>query len=201
MSLPIVIYHANCTDGFGAAWAAWKKLGPDAHYIAASYGKDSFIKFLEQMPGGAVNGHDVYVLDFSFPKPDMDFLFSNARRVVWLDHHKTAFESWGLNVDKDPNCRLRLQNGDIWLDNNQSGALLAWRFFHPEYRGDIDVPSLIWNIDDWDRWQFNHLHTREVHHALQSRDGALPTQLLSSVVPFMQFTPPPTRKGKNEAED
>lgn len=27
---PIVIYHANCTDGFGAAFAAWLKLGNEA---------------------------------------------------------------------------------------------------------------------------------------------------------------------------
>lgn len=24
---PLVIYHANCADGFGAAFAAWLKLG------------------------------------------------------------------------------------------------------------------------------------------------------------------------------
>ena len=24
---PLVVYHANCADGFGAAFAAWLKLG------------------------------------------------------------------------------------------------------------------------------------------------------------------------------
>ena len=27
MTKPLVIYHANCADGFGAAFAAWLKLG------------------------------------------------------------------------------------------------------------------------------------------------------------------------------
>ena len=31
-----VLYHANCADGFGAAWAAWQKLGDDADYTLRS---------------------------------------------------------------------------------------------------------------------------------------------------------------------
>ena len=27
---PLVIYHKNCADGFGAAFAAWLKLGDEA---------------------------------------------------------------------------------------------------------------------------------------------------------------------------
>lgn len=30
---PLVIYYANCADGFGAAFAAWTKLGDDAEYV------------------------------------------------------------------------------------------------------------------------------------------------------------------------
>ena len=30
---PLVIYHANCADGFGAAFAAWRKLGDEAEYV------------------------------------------------------------------------------------------------------------------------------------------------------------------------
>ena len=28
----LVIYHASCADGFGAAFAAWLKLGDDAEH-------------------------------------------------------------------------------------------------------------------------------------------------------------------------
>ena len=34
---PLVIYHANCTDGFGAAFAAWLKLGDEAEYLPMEY--------------------------------------------------------------------------------------------------------------------------------------------------------------------
>lgn len=30
---PLVIYHAACADGFGAAFAAWLKLGDEAEYL------------------------------------------------------------------------------------------------------------------------------------------------------------------------
>ena len=34
--------------------------------------------------------HIVYILDFSFPKELMDYIFANAKRVVWLDHHASS---------------------------------------------------------------------------------------------------------------
>ncbi len=34
----VVIYHKHCPDGFGAAYAAWKKFGDAAEYLPASYG-------------------------------------------------------------------------------------------------------------------------------------------------------------------
>lgn len=81
---PLVIYHANCADGFAAAFAAWLKLGDDAEYVPMQYGKDDVFKI---PPWTA---RDVYILDFSLPRDYMDKIFSEAKRVVWLDHHKTA---------------------------------------------------------------------------------------------------------------
>ena len=83
---PLVIYHATCADGFGAAFAAWLKLGDDAEYVPCQYGQDFFVEsFLLQF-----NDREVYVLDFSFPHNVMDVLFQNAKRVVWLDHHASS---------------------------------------------------------------------------------------------------------------
>ena len=33
----VVLYHADCADGFGAAWALWKKY-PDAQYLPVEHG-------------------------------------------------------------------------------------------------------------------------------------------------------------------
>ena len=81
---PLVIYHANCADGFAAAFAAWLKLGDDAEYVPMQYGKDDVFKI---PPWTA---RDVYILDFSLPRDYMDKIFSEAKRVVWLDHHASS---------------------------------------------------------------------------------------------------------------
>ena len=36
----LVLYHANCPDGFGAALAAWKHFGNEAEYVPVQYGKE-----------------------------------------------------------------------------------------------------------------------------------------------------------------
>ena len=82
---PLVIYHANCTDGFGAAFAAWKKLGDEAEYVPAQYSEAS-----PDMWGAKCQDRDVYILDFSFSKLVMQHIFKVASRVVWLDHHHSS---------------------------------------------------------------------------------------------------------------
>lgn len=168
---PLVIYHANCADGFGAAFAAWLKLGDDAEYVPAQYGEDSYIKMLGAATNGVVN-REVYVLDFSFPKLDMEALFSTAKRVVWLDHHKTAFEMWCKGFGGYTKGMAYIDNDDdtygkghvIRLDDNKSGAYLAWEYFHP----GTEVPMLIRHIDDYDRWQFKLDGTKAFNKALWS---------------------------------
>lgn len=154
---PLVIYHANCTDGFGAAFAAWCKLGNDAEYVPMKYGD----------PLPPVDGRDVYVLDFSFPRQETDLLLTDTHRFTWLDHHKTAFEMYCMeereffqhDVTDEHDNPVR----HILLDNNKSGALLAWEYFHPEK----DVPLLTRLIDDRDRWQFAFADSKALHAGLQ----------------------------------
>ena len=157
---PLVLYHANCADGFGAAFAAWLKLGDDAEYVACSYGKQADT-FLETYLG-RLTERDIYILDFSFSKPIMKYLISENKQVIWLDHHKSAFEMW---CDEE---RTYTKHEDkyhtIILDNNKSGAYLAWEFFHP----GTEVPMFIKHIDDYDRWQFKIEGTKAFNKALWS---------------------------------
>ncbi len=158
---PLVIYHDNCADGFGAAFAAWLKLGDEAEYLPMQYGAqpDETVE---------IKDRDMYILDFSFPRQVMERLFGLAKKTVWLDHHKTAFEMWcgdeaehfmavGLETEED-------EQGLIVLNNYKSGALLAWEYFHP----DKEIPMLIRHIDDHDRWQFKLEGTKEFNKALWS---------------------------------
>ena len=152
---PLVIYHANCTDGFGAAFAAWLKLGDEAEYLPMEYGAaynfDLSGVVIDHV-GYEINEREVFILDFSFPREVTDDIFAHAKRVVWLDHHASVFKDWGVPLD-DVADELTLglvQPNDhtVVLDNNKSGAYLAWEYFHP----GTEVPMLIRHIDDRDRW-------------------------------------------------
>lgn len=166
---PLVVYHANCTDGFGAAFAAWLKLGDEAEYLPMEYGRISTPADFDMKVSLAAKGNDVYILDFSFPREVMDALFKHAKRVVWLDHHKTAFEMWtglyvkdGIHIEHDYD--LDSMRPWVTLDDTKSGAMLAWEYFHP----GTEVPMLIQHIDDRDRWQFKLDGSKELHAALRS---------------------------------
>lgn len=146
---PLVIYHANCSDGLGAAFAAWLKLGDEAEYVPMNYlssslsPSEAWEKMSQAIPSKMNCDRDVYILGFSLPKPVMDKLMEVSKKVVWLDHHKSAFEMWcpysyerGLRYTPISN-----ETGPhyIILDDNKSGAMLAWEYFHP----GTEVPMLI----------------------------------------------------------
>lgn len=104
---PLVIYHASCTDGFGAAFAAWLKLGDEAEYLPMHYGKSLNVPIV---------GREVYVLDFSFPRADMDRLLELASKVVWLDHHASVMREWGEGT-WPAGVELKTSNGkSVWVD-------------------------------------------------------------------------------------
>lgn len=146
----LVIYHAHCTDGFGAAYAAWKFFGDGAAYIPAKYG--------DPLPD--VTGAHVYILDFSYPPEQMLEIADKAAFLCLLDHHKKAIETIGPITDeiyaKLPCC--------INLDTAHSGAIMAWDYFHP----NEPTPILLLHIEDRDLWKFAMQGTKEVVAALYS---------------------------------
>ena len=160
---PLVIYHAHCTDGFGAAYAAWKKFGDSADYVPMNYGEPEHGDVdLLQAKIGTPDNRQVYVLDFSFPIDITKWLIKNSAFFVWLDHHKTAFEMWA--GDERELYLDETEYTNIILDNSKSGAMLAWEYFHPSN----ELPIIIRHIDDRDRWKFNLRGSKEIHASLQT---------------------------------
>lgn len=151
---PLVIYHANCTDGYGAAYAAWVKFGTDAEYVPMHYNKELTV---------SVEGRDVYIVDFSFPKAFLWGMAEKADSVVMLDHHKTAFEDLGWESHPMVEYKDDEKGLHIVLNKNKSGAMLAWDYFVPH----IPAPRVIRRIDDRDRWQFEYEDSKAIHAALQ----------------------------------
>lgn len=158
-----VFYHDKCTDGFGAAFSAWLALGESAEYIPVNYGEIATVDdVFNKMTTSPKDHSRLYILDFSFPKDVLMGLYGKVGKVVWLDHHKTAFDD--MKVDIELVMEVDAEDRYLLLDNSKSGALLTWEYFH----GNEYVPKLIRNIDDRDRWQFKYDGSKEVHAALAS---------------------------------
>ncbi|MGE0525863.1 MAG: phosphoesterase [Bdellovibrionales bacterium] len=140
-----VLYHSKCYDGFGAAYAAWKKFGNSAKYIAVSYGYP-----VPEMPGAT----EVFIVDFSYPRDVIEEIAARVPLTV-LDHHKTAKEAL------EPLIRPDGYNPRVVFDMERSGAKITWEYLHR-----TPCPPLIEHISDRDLWQFKLDGTAKIHKAL-----------------------------------
>lgn len=136
----IIIFHADCRDGFGAAYAAWKKFGESAMYIPRK---------TQLPPPEGLADKNIYILDYSYSKDTLARLAERNRSVIVIDHHQSAKEA----VTAFP------QNV---FDQVHSGATLAWRYFHPE----TPVPKLLVYIEEHDLWKDTLPHSRDIAAAL-----------------------------------
>ena len=150
MSRPLCIYHANCADGFAAAWVVWNYYGWDVDLHPASYG--------DTPPD--CEDRDVIMVDFSYKRPILGVIAQQANSLLILDHHKTAAEDL---ADFD------VGNTRIVFDMNKSGAVLAWEEYNPGTR----PPMLIRHIQDRDLWRFELHGSREVHLGLMARERTM----------------------------
>lgn len=141
-----VLYHAECPDGFGAAWAAWKKFGSKAIYIPVYH---------QAPPPKEILGKDVYTLDFSYPADGVKKLLATktVRSLTIVDHHVSNKET------------MRFAS-DSFFGLNHSGSVLSWMYFHPKK----PVPELLRHIEDMDLWRFRLPFTHELDEALQLYD-------------------------------
>ncbi len=138
----VVLYHADCLDGFCAMWVAWKKFGNKAFYYAVSP---------RQLPSDMshMKHADVYVLDNSLTRVQLDLLRKNDCVVTVLDHHASS--------------ETDVKSADVYVfDIKHSGAMLAWKYFFPH----VKVPWLVRYVEDGDLWNFKLAHTDHIRNVL-----------------------------------
>lgn len=167
---PIVIYHANCADGFSAAWV-FHKVQP---LIEQNF---DFHPGVYNEPPPDCSDRIVYLVDFSY-KPDvLKEILKVAYAVYILDHHKSAIEAIdndkeltnlaarSAEFDLQPNeCLLHLH-----LDMTQCGATIAWEHWQYVFQSNgIQRPLLLGHIEDRDLWKFKLPRTREISAAVFS---------------------------------
>lgn len=161
----ICIYHGGCDDGFGAAWAIWRRW-PECLFVTGVYGQ----------PLPKVAGLNVLFVDFSAKRAELEEMARAAASIVILDHHKTAeldLAPWARAGVIPPGLlegelESLLAAGDLpvvaTFDMSRSGAALAWTFAH----GSDPMPELLAYVEDRDLWRFALAGTRQVSAALRT---------------------------------
>ena len=136
-----VLYHKNCYDGFGAAWAIWHSPHNVEDFISVEYGA----------PPPPLEDEVIYIVDFSYPRKILDDMRSKNRKVFVIDHHKTA---------KDELAGLQ----QCVFDMSKSGAVLTWEHFSRS-----PVPKLLLYIQDRDLWKFELPNSKAINAYLRSQ--------------------------------
>jgi oligoribonuclease NrnB/cAMP/cGMP phosphodiesterase (DHH superfamily) len=150
----VCYFHAGCPDGFGAAWSVWRAWGAEARYVPRGHDSDP--------PRKPHVGGTVVFVDIA---PDNEYLrelADQAAHVVVLDHHWSARERY----EADPGVDNLITDGGhrVVFDLDHSGAVLAWRYFHPSE----PVPPLLAYVQDQDLWQWALPRSEEVNAAIGS---------------------------------
>jgi uncharacterized protein len=155
VSVPLVIYHANCWDGFCAAWVARMALG-EIEAVPAYYG----------VPPPSVVDREVYVLDFSYPFNVMADMASASRVFTVLDHHKTAERAI---ADLEAMFITHNMAGRARYSADQSGGRMAWEFFaHIGGWQGMKSPWLVDYTEDRDLWRHALPDSENINAALRS---------------------------------
>lgn len=155
----LCIYHGNCADGFGAAWAIHDRW-PDCEFHPGVYG---------EAPPDCTGKH-VLLVDFSYKYDVLCEISFKASSTVVIDHHKTAqadlerLPPFTGGMDKlDFAFKLNwTQNTPeiaVWFDMEQSGAIMAWKFANDM---NENPPRLLEYVQDRDLLRFDLDGSREV---------------------------------------
>ncbi|MBK1620709.1 hypothetical protein CKO42_20200 [Lamprobacter modestohalophilus] len=139
------IYHADCLDGFSAAWVvdtAHAETGLELH------------PGVYQQPPPNVRGREVILVDFSYSRDVLLAMADAADSILILDHHRSAEADL---VDLPDNVTTI-------FDMERCGAMIAWSHYFPDRR----PPPLIEHVQDRDLWRFELPGTREINALLAS---------------------------------
>lgn len=164
----VIFYHANCVDGFAAAHVIERHIIENTSLpqtmIPVKHGEIETVEDFNKHYAHHLLGSEIFIVDFSFPSEVMGHVAEMSTTLYWLDHHKTAFEAAGFDINK----RYDLWAGPnfyLVLDNSKCGAMLAWEFVNG---GRAEAPDFIKVVDDYDRWVFQYPQTKDAQMYIRS---------------------------------
>ena len=146
----LVIYHAECADGFTSAWVVGLALAEthDLEFLAQKHDTPLEVD--------TAVFDNVYIVDFSF-SADVLTSMAESSQVIVIDHHVSAQRALSHLVDKADNS---LQ---VTFDMAKCGAMLTWEHFFP----NVEAPNLVKYVQDRDLWAWELPKSKEVNTCIQ----------------------------------
>ncbi len=160
MERTVVIYHKACPDGYGALAGVVYKSGenqllydelkdviynPQKTFFALPTNHSTdFSRLREILEEYRGDDFTIYMVDFFVPKIfNLVREFPNIRKVIVIDHHKTAQEIFQKGIPEDIKDRF-----EVHLDFDHSAAVLTWKILNGF------VPQIMEYIEDRDIWKW-----------------------------------------------
>lgn len=158
-----VFYH-NDMDGIVSARVILNKM----RERKKEFLQEDFIKmdYSKKFPLDIITtNEEVFIVDYSISPEEMVKLLNKTKRVVWIDHHKSAIEKYkdfeqevsGFRANGIAGCVLT-----YWYFNGRQNETQE---FLTDYPGNIkslyrkEIPTYIKLAGDWDVWE--HLYGEE----------------------------------------
>ncbi len=147
-------FHAGCPDGFGAAWSLWRAWGVDGRFIPHSHN--------DPLDPLDFEGDQVVFVDIAPPNETIREFAEVAAEFILLDHHLSARDRYAADLGLEN--LLEGSAHTVHFDLDHSGAVLAWKYFHPEE----PPPDLLAYVEDQDLWNWKLARSEEINAAIGS---------------------------------
>jgi oligoribonuclease NrnB/cAMP/cGMP phosphodiesterase (DHH superfamily) len=148
----LIIYHSADADGCCA--------GAIAHYAEPDSVLHGMPGYDSPIPWDKIHAADEIVLvDFSFqPWENMVKLINSGKKVLWIDHHKTAIEAW----EQFKSAYLYSDNFHAVLRVGIGACVLTWNVYF-----DTPVPRFVQLIGEYDVWDHHDPDACKLNAALK----------------------------------
>lgn len=140
----MICIHHNDNDGRLSA-AIVKHAHPNdmIRFREVDYGVD-----IAPVIASATKNDTVIIVDFSLAQEDFDKLRQRAKRIIWIDHHKSAA---GFAYAR-PDNPMRVAGERDFRDKGWAACELTWRHFF----GGARTPPLVSLVGDYDAGRRQH---------------------------------------------
>ncbi len=167
----VVLFHANCPDGWCAAFIAAKALEitDKSLLIPCNYAEpDLELKLTSAVARLNDGGGICYMLDFSLPRERLiQFHAETGQRLVVLDHHATA------------EADLKDLGDWVMFDMARCGAMMTLDYFAPKVADPGQFKAYFNTVaeytQDRDLWHWKLFKSRQVSAWIATRERDLAT--------------------------